>query len=153
MDWFERLSRNRYIEAIILANNQGSLLRASPPLGNQDEVLPSMLQALEVLAQTLTGELGCGEARMVHISTEQGHLMLFPLIGSTYYLAVMVELSAPLALIMIELDRTLRDLRPDDLAAYEVPFMLPEEADDLDAREIIEAVQDWLKRRPPADRG
>lgn len=148
MDWFDRLVSNRYIEAVILTNNEGHLLRSSRALGSEDEVLPSMLQAMEVLAQTLTAEFDCGEARMVHIATELGHLLLFPLVNSTYYLVLMAERTAPLALITVELDRTLRSLTADDLAAYDRPFTLPEEAGDLDAEEIIAAVQAWLRRKP-----
>lgn len=148
MDWFDRLVGNRHIEAVILTNNQGHLLRSSRALGGEDEVLPSMLQAMEVLAQTLTAEFGCGEARMVHVATEMGHLMLFPLVNSTYYLVMLTDRNAPLALITVELERTLRKLTPDDLAAYEKPALLPEESGDMDAQEIIEAVEAWLRRRP-----
>lgn len=148
MDWFDRLVNNRHFEAVILTDNQGNLLRSSRAMGDADEALPSMLQAMEVLAQTLTSELGCGEARMVHVSTEIGHLMLFPLVNSTYYLALLAGRNAPLALITVELERVLRKLTPDDLVAYEKPAMLPEETSDLDAQEIIEAVEAWLRRKP-----
>lgn len=147
MDWFDRLVSNRHIEAVILTNNQGQLLRSSRALEDEDDVLPSMLQALEVLAQTLTAEFGCGEARMVHMATEMGHLMLFPLLDSTYYLVMLTGRSAPLSLLKVELDRTLRKLTPDDLTVFGKPALLLDETGDEEAQEIIEAVQDWLRGR------
>ena len=53
MDWFERLAGNQYVEAVMLANNQGRLLRTSRSMRSSDELLASMFQAAEVLAQTL----------------------------------------------------------------------------------------------------
>lgn len=140
MDWFDRLAGNRHIEVVMLANNQGHLLRSSRGVSSDDELLPSMLQALEVLAQTLSEEFGCGAAQMVQLSTEGGHLLLFPLAQSTAYLVVMVERSAPLMLILIEIERTLKTLTPGDLAA------LGQEPE-LDAGELIEAVEEWLRGR------
>lgn len=151
MDWFDRLVSNRHLEAVILTDNQGNLLRSSRAMGDADEALPSMLQAMEVLAQTLTSEFDCGEARMVHVATELGHLMLFPLLNSTYYLALLAGRNAPLALITVDLERVLRKLTPDDLVAYEKSALLSEESGDLDAGEIIEAVEAWLRRRPTGD--
>lgn len=147
MDWFDRLVSNRHFEAVILTDNQGNLLRSSRAMGDSDETLPSMLQAMEVLAQTLTAEFGCGEARMVHVATEIGHLMLFPLVNSSYYLALLAGRNAPLTLITVELERVLRKLTSDDLVAYDKPVVLAEESSDLDAQEIIQAVEAWLRRR------
>jgi predicted regulator of Ras-like GTPase activity (Roadblock/LC7/MglB family) len=145
MDWFERLERNRYIEMVMVTDNQGHLLRSSRALGSDDELLPSMIQAFEALAQTLTAEFDCGDARMVQVSTEQGHLLVFPLIESLYYVAVLTQRAAPLMLITVELERTLRGLGHADLMLLEQSSGL---SDELDAEELIEAVEDWLRRRP-----
>jgi predicted regulator of Ras-like GTPase activity (Roadblock/LC7/MglB family) len=148
MDWFERLSNNRYIEAVLLANNQGRLLRSSREISSEDELLPSMLQAFEVLAQTLTAEFGCGEARMVHIMTEQGHLMMFPLFNSSYYVLAMVERTAPVMLVTVELERTLSRVSVDDLPVVEDDIGGQPDLAELDATELIEAVREWLRQRP-----
>lgn len=148
MDWFERLARNRYIDVLLLANNQGRLLRCSRPLTSDDELLPSMLQAFEVLAQTLSNELACGTAKMIQISTELGHILLFPLMRSKYYAVVMADRSAPLMLVLVELDRTLSRLRQEDFDPFEEAILLSSHPSDLNADEIIEAVQDWLRQRP-----
>lgn len=140
-DWFDRLAGNRYIEIVILANNQGQLLRSSRPIASEEDLIPSMLQALEVLAQTLAAEFNCGAAQMVQLATEQGHLLLFPQLGSTYYVAVLVERTAPLMLILIELERTLGKLTADDFALYDTEA-------ELDADQLIEAVREWLRGRP-----
>lgn len=140
MDWFERLASNRYVDVLMVANNQGQLLRSSRSISSEDELLPSMLQALEVLAQTLAEEFGCGAAQMVQLSTENGHLLLFPLAQSTHYLVVLVERIAPLMLILIEIERTLKSLSPDDLAVLN-------QSPELDAGELIEAVEEWLRGR------
>lgn len=139
MDWFDRLVANRYIEVALVTNNQGQLLRSSRAFGRDDEMLPSMLQALEMLAQTLTTELGCGAAHMVQLSTEQGHLLLFPVLQSAYYVVVMVEKTAPLMLVIIGVERALRDLTEDD-------FTIFDDAPELNADELIEAVREWLHR-------
>lgn len=139
MDWFDRLAANRYIEFVLLANNQGQILRSSRAFGTDDEMLPSMLQALEMLAQTLSTELGCGATQMVQLSTERNHLLLFPLMQSTYYVVAMVERMAPLMLVVIGFERALKNLSQEDLAPLD---HVPE----LDADELIEAVREWLHR-------
>jgi len=148
MNWFERLAGNRYIDVLLLANNQGRLLRSSRPLSSDEELLPSMLQAFEVLAQTLTTEFAVGAAKMIQISTELGHIILFPLVASTYYVVIMVERSAPLMLVMVELDRTLSRLKQEDFDSFEEAMLLSDQPSDLNADEIIEAVQEWLRQRP-----
>jgi predicted regulator of Ras-like GTPase activity (Roadblock/LC7/MglB family) len=148
MNWFDRLSGNRYIDVVLLANNQGRLLRSSRPISSDDDLLPSMLQAFEVLAQTLTTEFAVGVAKMIQISTELGHILLFPMIGSSYYIVVMVERTAPLMLIMVELERTLSKLRQVDFDPFDEAAVLSDTPSDLNADEIIQAVQEWLRQRP-----
>jgi predicted regulator of Ras-like GTPase activity (Roadblock/LC7/MglB family) len=131
-----------------LANNQGRLLSSSRPISSDDDLLPSMLQAFEVLAQTLTNEFAVGVAKMIQISTELGHILLFPMIGSSYYIVVMVERTAPLMLIMVELERTLSKLRQVDFDPFDEAAVLSDQPSDLNADEIIQAVQEWLRQRP-----
>jgi len=139
MDWFDQLITNKHIEVALVTNNQGQLLRSSRAFGRDDEMLPSMLQALEMLAQTLTTELGCGTAHMVQLSTELGHLLLFPVMQSSYYVVVMVERTAPLMVVIIAVERLLRDLKEED-------FTIFDDAPELNADELIEAVREWLHR-------
>jgi predicted regulator of Ras-like GTPase activity (Roadblock/LC7/MglB family) len=148
MNWFERLVGNRYIDVVLLANNQGRLLRASRPISSDDDLLPSMLQAFEVLAQTLTSEFSVGVAKMIQISTELGHILLFPMVDSTYYVVVMVERTAPLMLIMVELERALSKLKQEDFDPFDEAVLLSDHPSDLDADELIQAVQEWLRHRP-----
>ncbi|MBL8162836.1 MAG: roadblock/LC7 domain-containing protein [Anaerolineae bacterium] len=140
MDWFNRLAGNRYIQLVLLANDQGQMLRASREIQSEDDVLPSMLQALEVLGQSLSDEFNCGTTHMVHLSTARGHIMLFPLAGSQYYLAVLVEKIAPLMVVLVEIERTLKALNLDELADLNP-------AAELDAAELIEAVREWLQAK------
>jgi predicted regulator of Ras-like GTPase activity (Roadblock/LC7/MglB family) len=133
---------------LLLANNQGRLLRTSRPIKSDDELLPSMIQAFEVLAQTLTAEFGYGEARMVQISTERSHIVLYPLIGSTYYVVVIAERAAPLMLLLVELERVLASLSKNDFAAYDDAPPQSSDSFELDAQELIEAVEEWLRQRP-----
>lgn len=146
MDWFERLAGNQYVEVVVLANNQGRILRSSRAMRSGDELLASMFQAAEVLAQTLVAELGFGAAQMVQISTENGHLMLFPLAHSTHYVVVMAERTAPLALLMVEIERTLAEVSEGDLTAFAEVIGKPDDLSELDAAELIEAVREWLRR-------
>jgi predicted regulator of Ras-like GTPase activity (Roadblock/LC7/MglB family) len=148
MDWFERLAGNQYVEAVMLANNQGRLLRTSRSMRSSDELLASMFQAAEVLAQTLAEECGLGSAEMVQISTQFGHLMLFPLADSTHYVVVMAERSAPLLLLMVEIDRVLKTVTADDLETLSQVVGQPDDLTELDAAELIEAVREWLQQRP-----
>lgn len=148
MDWFERLAGNQYVELILLSNNQGHILRSSRPMRSSDELIASMFQAAEVLAQTLADEFGLGSAETVQISTKRGHLMLFPLMRSTHYVMVIVERSAPFLLLMVEIGRVLKTVTPDDLAMYGQVIGQPDDLAELDAAELIEAVREWLQQRP-----
>jgi len=150
-EWFERLIENRYIEAILLADNKGRVLRSSRPLRSDDELIASMFQSVEVLAQALSKELQCGAAQMVQISAQNGHLLMFPLINSTYYLVAIVGRAAPLLLLMIELERIISDLTAGDIAVFEddLPTYREDDSEMLDAAELIRAVQEWLGKRTP----
>lgn len=140
MDWFNRLASNRYIQLVLLANDQGQMLRASREIQSEDDMLPSMLQALEVLGQSLSDEFNCGTTHMVHLSTARGHIMLFPLAGAQYYLTVVVEKIAPLMVVLVEIERTLKTLDLDEIDKLNPPT-------DLDAAELIEAVREWLRAK------
>jgi predicted regulator of Ras-like GTPase activity (Roadblock/LC7/MglB family) len=148
MDWFERLAGNQYVEMVLLANNEGRILRSSRPMRSSDELIASMFQAAEVLAQTLADEFELGPAEMVQISTQYGHLMLFPLQRSTHYIVVVVERAAPYLLVMVEIGRVLKTLTSDDLAIYTQVLGQPDDLSELDAAELIEAVREWLQQRP-----
>lgn len=143
MDWFKKLLADPYIEVVMVADNQGRLLRSSRGYSSDDDMLPSMLQALEVLGQTLADEFSSGVTQMVLLTTEKAHLLLFPLLQSTYYILLVIERSAPLASIVLTVETNLQELTVDD-------FMVEENPPPLNADELIEAVREWLKRRPAA---
>jgi predicted regulator of Ras-like GTPase activity (Roadblock/LC7/MglB family) len=150
MEWFERLSENPLIEAVLLTDNQGRILRSSRPMPSDDELIASMIQAAEVLAQSLVSELKCGPAQMVQISTANEHVLIFPLANSTYNLVVMVARSNPLLAIIEDLELLVPKIDLGELAALEQTLPPPNtlsNEDDLDAEELIEAVREWLQSK------
>lgn len=146
MDWFQCLTSNPYINAVLVADNRDNILRSSYPLRSDHEQLASMLQSAEVLAQTLSTELNCGEARLLQFSTQWEHILLFPLFQSNYYLVVQVERTAPLMLIMVDVERALDEITQDELREMDT-LRFADDTPVLDAAELIEAVQEWLRRR------
>ncbi len=145
MDWFERLISNPYIDSVLLADNQGNILRSTHPLRSDSEIAASMLQSAEVLAQTLAQEWGCGVARMLQISTQWEHIMLFPIMSSAYYLVIQVERTAPLMLVMVDLERALEEVTAEELADLRTVTCASDDTPVLDAAELIQAVQEWLR--------
>jgi predicted regulator of Ras-like GTPase activity (Roadblock/LC7/MglB family) len=144
MDWFEHISTHQHVELVLVADNQGHLLRTSREIKNDNEMLPAMLQALEVIAQSLSDEVGCGVAQMVMLSTEHSYLLLFPLYHSTYFVLVTVGKSAPLPWLIPYIERTLTSLTLKDFMAFD-------ELPDLDSRELVEAVCEWLLQKPRSE--
>lgn len=144
MDWFEHMSTHQHVEMVLVADNQGHLLRSSRELRDDNEMLPAMLQALEVIAQSLSDEVACGAAQMVLLSTEHSYLLLFPLYHSTYYVLVMVGKSAPLPWLIPYIEQTLAGLTLKDFIAFD-------ELPDMDSRELIDAVHEWLLQRPRSE--
>lgn len=151
MKWFDRIVANRYVESVLVADDQGRILRSSRPLRSDDELVASMLQSAEVLAQTLAEELWSGAAEMVHISTDSEHLLLFPLAGSRYYAVILLPRTAPVQLVLIELRRALAEVDAGELhelARESVAHLhSTSEVSDPEARELIAAVEEWLHRQ------
>lgn len=144
MEWFERLTNNPHTQMVIIANNRGQLLRASQPLRSDSELLASMFQSLFVLAQTLIHDFKHESARFVLLSTKNHHIFLFTLRYPIYYVAIVVDRSAPLMLVMVELERVFNGISPADVEMLDALS----NNDDLNAAELIEAVQEWLRERP-----
>ncbi len=148
MEWFRRLIENPHVEQALCASSDGRVLLTSHDIAGDVERTAAMLQSADVLAQALTAALGCGSAELVQISTQHEHIIIVPLLDSTWYLAVQIARAAPLLLFMIELERmlsTLARIEPDDFAVG-----ADERGDDtpvLDAAELIAAVQEWLRGR------
>jgi predicted regulator of Ras-like GTPase activity (Roadblock/LC7/MglB family) len=141
MGWFERLSSNTHIQLIIVTNNRGQLLRTSYPLHSSSEKLASMFQALFVLAENLAANFEHDPARFILLSTKDHHVIIYARNYPTYYITVIVSRTAPLLLLMTELERVLGTLHPADLEALDT-------SDTLNAAELIQAVQEWLWERP-----
>jgi predicted regulator of Ras-like GTPase activity (Roadblock/LC7/MglB family) len=150
-NWFERLANNSYVEVLMIADRQGRILRASRPLLSEQEIIASMFQALEVFAQTLTSEFQSGTASLIQLTTDISHLLLMPLQESTIFLIVQVERTAPLRLLMVELERTIAEITAADLAVLQSYPVLAEDPGGLDADELIAAVQEWLRSRPTSN--
>jgi predicted regulator of Ras-like GTPase activity (Roadblock/LC7/MglB family) len=150
MEWFQRLSEHPLIEAVLLTDNRGRILRSSRPMPSDDELIASMIQAAEVLAQSLVVELDRGPVQMVQITTDREHLLLFPLAHSTYHLAVIVGREVSLLTVIDDLDQILPDIDLNELAALDQaagPGLGDGDTDELNADELIEAVREWLQRK------
>ncbi len=146
MDWFERLTSNPFIDSVLLADNQGHILRSNRTLRSDNEVAASMLQSAEVLAQTLAEELGYGAAQMLQISTHSEHIMLFPIEDSTYYLVIQIARTAPLMLVMVDVERAIEEIALDEMITVRrIDQIQSDDTPVLDAAELIAAVQDWLR--------
>ena len=147
-NWFEQLAENPHIEALVVADNQGRILRTTRELRSDHEYAASMVQAIEVLAQTLSAALYFGAARMVQLSTDRDHILLFPLAKSTHFLVVQTRRTAPLTLLMVELERVIAQIHHEDLDAMRDVILYADDTPVLDAAELIDAVREWLQSRP-----
>ena len=151
MDWFQQLAEHEFIDTVIITDNQGTILRSSGPISGQNELIASMIQAADVLAQSLTTELGRGPVQMLQITTDNEHILIFPLALSVYHLALIIRLEAPLASLVAELEQIIAGIDVEEFARQkQVParsFSSQHKADDLNAQELIEAVREWLQNR------
>ena len=146
--WYERLVSNPHIEAVVIANDQGQIVHSSRVLRSDQETLASVFQAMEVLAQVLVQEFRIGAARLIQVTTDSGHILLLPLANSTCFLVVEVARTAPLLLLMVELERVVAEVDPLDLVALQHLDEVDSSDSGLDAAELIDAVQEWLRNRP-----
>ncbi|MAS36017.1 MAG: hypothetical protein CL610_18560 [Anaerolineaceae bacterium] len=144
-DWFDRLMHNPHVEAGLLVDNQGRILRSSYSRRSDHEVIASMIQALEVMAQSLSGEMKVGDASRIQLMTEDSHLLLYPLLGSTYFLLVELRRDAPLMLMTAVIERITAGVTLSGMAAMQQHAA--SNTSDLDATELIQAVQTWLRRK------
>lgn len=148
MNWFLRLRSNPYVEMVLITDNEGHILLSSRSMPSRDELIASMIQSAEVLAQSLSEELERGAMQMLQISTDKAHILVFPLAFSVFHLVVVVMYSAPLATIIPLVERIVSAINPAELAQLQTPPSAPAgEEDDLDAEELIEAVRQWLHNR------
>lgn len=143
--WLEKLAENAHVEALILADDKGRVVFTTG--SQQNERIASMLQAAEVIAQALTEELKLGAVEDLRLTTANGHLLLYPLNGSTYYLVLMTVRDVPLMLVMTEVRRAVAVLTAADFIEFEEQNGV-RTAEPLDADELIQAVSDWLRQRP-----
>lgn len=149
MKWFDDLANNPHVEALLVSDNQGHILRSTRMLKSDHEQVASMVQSFEALAQALASDLNCGEAQLVQFTTDEDHILVFPLLDSTYFLVVQAPRRAPLMLLMVELERVIAKL---DSSAFAVMREYARYADDtpvLDAAELIDAVREWLQSQQP----
>ncbi len=145
--WFQRLTDNPHIEMALIADNQGRILTSSQNLTSDHERVASMLQSMEVLGQALAYEMTGGMAEMIQISTESHHIILLPLLRSSYFLVVQAKRSAPMTLLLIEMERVVEQVRQDHFPAIQARQRRLTDDSPLNAAELIEAVQDWLHKR------
>lgn len=145
--WFRRLADNPHVELALIADNQGRILSSNQSLSSDHERVASMLQSMEVLAQALAQELTGGMAEMVQLSTKSYHIILLPLLGSSYFLVVQAKRSAPITLLLIEIERVADQVRQADFSVLEMRYQRLPDDSPLNAAELIEAVQEWLHSR------
>lgn len=110
-----------------------------------------MVQAADVLANTILSEFGRGPIQMLQISTSSEHLLIFPLPLSSFHLVLIVDYEASLKEVLDVLERLLPEI---DLSALSLareqplrPAITPLDDSELDANELIEAVREWLQGR------
>lgn len=158
MEWFVQLKESPHIEALLILSNQGEVLHSTYPQENYHKYTASMLQSAEVLAQALAQELGCGMAQLLQFSTKNHHIILLPMFTSTYYLVVLVQRAAPMLLVMTMLEQAIEQVMIEDLRMLskqegppEVAGPAAEGLSDLDASELIAAVEAWLRDRSRGD--
>lgn len=151
MSWLDRLLANPNIQTVLIADNQGRVLHSSRPLSSEDELVASMVQAADVLANTILSEFGRGPIQMLQISTSSEHLLIFPLPLSSFHLVLIVDYEASLKEVLDVLERLLPEI---DLSALSLareqplrPAITPLDDSELDANELIEAVREWLQGR------
>jgi predicted regulator of Ras-like GTPase activity (Roadblock/LC7/MglB family) len=163
MEWFVQLSENPHIEALLVMTNQGQVLHSTYPQQTHHKYTASMLQSAEALAQALAQELGCGAAQLLQFSTKNHHIILLPMFESSYYLVVLVQRTAPMLLVMALLEQAVQQVMIEDLLELS-ENNTPEEAaeaaseekpsenlPELNASELIEAVEEWLRDRSRGD--
>lgn len=151
MSWLDRLLANPHIQTVLIADNQGRVLHSSRPLSSEDELVASMVQAADVLADTILSEFGRGPIQMLQISTGSEHLLIFPLPLSNFHLVLIVDYEAALKDVLDALERLLPEI---DLSALTLareqpvrPLITPPDDSELNADELIEAVREWLQGR------
>ena len=145
--WFRRLTDNPHIEMALIADNQGRILASSQSLTSDHERVASMLQSMEVLGQALAYEMTGGMAEMIQISTDSAHIILLPLLDSSYFLVVQAKRSAPMTLLLIEMGRVVEQVREEQFPVRQARSPRLTDESPLNAAELIEAVQDWLHNR------
>ena len=145
MEWFDHLAENPHIETLLISDNRGHILRSTRKLKSDHEQVASMVQSFEVLAQALADGLDCGEAQLLHLTTDLDHILIFPLLGSTFFLIVQTSRRAPLMLLTVELERVIAALATADFVAMRERAGHTDDTLVLDAAELIEAVREWLQ--------
>lgn len=148
--WFDRLVDNPHVEAVMIADSDGHILRSSRLLRSDQERVASMFQTLMVLAQTLAEEVG-DHVHNVQLMLELSHVLIFPVVDATCFLIVQVERAAPLLLLGVEFERVIGEISASDIALlYEQARF--DDNNSLNADELIDAVQEWLRNRPSGSR-
>ena len=145
MEWFDHLIENPHIETLLISDNRGHILRSTRRLKSDHEQVASMVQSFEVLARALADGLACGEAQLLHFTTDLDHILIFPLLGSTFFLIVQTSRRAPLMLLTVELERVIAALATADFVAMREHAGHMDDTPVLDAAELIEAVREWLQ--------
>ncbi len=148
LDWAERLAKNPYVEAVIVADNDGYILYSSRSLRSDQEYLASMFHALAVLGQTMAQEFEANSVHYIQLTTEYNHILLYPLLDSTYFLVIEAKRTAPLVMLTIEVERVMAKISLDDLLSRRHKAVMERQDVDLNAEELIDAVREWLRRRP-----
>ena len=145
MEWFDHLADNPHVEALLVSDNQGHVLRSTRTLKSDHEQVASMVQSFEALAQALVSDLNCGPAQMVQFTTDLDHILVYPLLGSTYFLVVQASRQAPLLLLTVELERVIAKLVSSDFVVMREFSRYADDTPVLDAAELIDAVREWLQ--------
>ena len=110
----ERLGALRLLspdmDAAAVVSVEGVLLAASLPDDLEEERLAAMTAAMLALGERIAAELGRGELQEVFIKGRDGYVLLMP-ISETLLLTTLVSAEAKLGMALLDMERTIADLR------------------------------------------
>ena len=149
MTWFEQLCSTPHVKTVLVTDTEGRILRSSRPMLSLDELIASMIQAAEVLAQTLSAESKRGSLQLIQIATTKAYVVIFPLLRSAFHLTVITDRNITLEDIVAHIEELLPEIDLAELRALQQTIpkpkpMLPDDSE-LNAQELIEAVREWLQ--------
>ena len=98
------------IEASALVSVDGLIIASALPSGVEEDRISAMSAALHSLGERIAGELGRGVLNQVSIRGTEGYVLQME-VGRDALLTVLATKQAKLGLLLLEMNRTIEDLR------------------------------------------